>query len=368
MNAPDITRRLFLAATMAPFSFPSAMAQANSAGQSLTSEDQVDLFDTAGHLDTSAGTPRWLFPLHGRVYRAADSRVRKGLVARLFEQRYGLEAEGAAAGIFDERLGLLFADNQQGKAVAVRLQHPRAGGDAGWVLPPTAADGHARLQAVVPSLGGTAPEPMLPLQIDAPDGRARPLSRLHLIEPTGLSIISDIDDTVKVTGVTDRKSLWRSTFYEPFKAVPGMADLLRRLGPPGTPVHYVSSSPWHLYRPLRDWLDEARLPVATLHLKQIRLKDRSILNITKSPSETKPPEIAALLRRYPGRSFILVGDSGEQDPEVYAAIARRFSGRIARVVIRRAPGGANGPARFKAAFAGLEHVRTDVFDDPSEVV
>jgi hypothetical protein len=53
------------------------------------------------------------------------------------------------------------------------------------------------------------------------------------------------------------------------------------------------------------------------------------------PLTTKPQIIERLLLRYPERRFILVGDSGERDPAVYAAVARQRPEQIAGVAIRR---------------------------------
>ena len=189
----------------------------------------------------------------------------------------------------------------------------------------------------------------------------------ELVAARGISVISDIDDTVKITHVTDPKRLWESTFFKPFTPVPGMADFYRRLGASGTSIHYVSSSPWHLYVPLNQFLADAGFPSATLALKMIRLKDRSILNILKSPSETKPPQIESILARYPHRTFILIGDSGEQDPEIYADVLRRNLDRVARILIRNVTGARRDDARFTKVFAGVDQTRWLLFDQPGEI-
>jgi len=48
---------------------------------------------------------------------------------------------------------------------------------------------------------------------------------IHFIAAEGVSIISDIDDTIRVSNVADRAALLRGTFVEPFAAVPRMAEL-----------------------------------------------------------------------------------------------------------------------------------------------
>ena len=114
-----------------------------------------------------------------------------------------------------------------------------------------------------------------------------------------MSVISDIDDTVKVTHVLSRRRLWEATFYKPFAAVEGMADAYHRLAAPGVAFHYVSSSPWHLTEPLLDFLEATGLPVSSIALKHVRLKDRTALDILRPGRETKPPEIEAILQSFP---------------------------------------------------------------------
>lgn len=320
---------------------------------------QTVLFDTAAY--HAAGAKAWIVPLHGWAYRAQRSSVRKSAIAALFKSKYGLTPQSEHEHLFDDRINLLLADN------VPRAAPPLLVGRRVFVMPPTSANGHSRLLAMLPFTD--APEDTIGFGIAAQDGPGH--ARSTALGPTGGSVICDIDDTVKDSGVLDRRRLWDSTFFKPFVAVPGMADLLRRLSGPvhaSRAVHYVSSSPWHLYEPLRSWLLEAGFPCASLHLKHIRLKDSTILDILKSPEATKPPVIAALLKQYPRRSFTLVGDSGEKDPEVYGTIARQFSRQTTRILIRRAPGDTSAMSRFDTAFAGLPRALWQVFDDPAEVL
>src|SRR5262249_49507207 len=148
-----------------------------------------------------------------------------------------------------------------------------------------------------------------------------------------------IDDTVKITHVLDRRSMLESTFYKQFEAADGMPAAYQRLAASGAAFHYVSSSPWHLSEPLLDFLAGSGLPLSSIALKQVRLKDADILNIFKPARETKPPEIEAILTNYPRRRFILIGDSGEDDPEVYAETLLRHPAQIARIYIRNVTSG-----------------------------
>jgi phosphatidate phosphatase APP1 len=165
-------------------------------------------------------------------------------------------------------------------------------------------------------------------------GEAATGGSIHLIEPEGLSVISDIDDTVKVTNVANRKELLRNTLLREFVAVPGMAGVYRCWQAAGTSFHYVSASPWQLANCLDGFLRDAGLPGGSLHLKLFRLKDSTPLGRLPSRKRSKRRAIEQVMADFPGRRFLLVGDSGERDPEVYAEVAQRRPGQVTGIAIR----------------------------------
>lgn len=320
------------------------------------------LFTTAAR--RSADGARWIVPLHAWVYTPQDSRARKAAFATVLKHGVGVAPAEDNRALFDRRVNLLFADNNR----SVRLTVAIAGGR--YILPPTQPNGHTRAFVELPAdaVASAAPNGRLPVEIVLPAGDARALKgHALLVAPEGLSVISDIDDTVKISHVTDRARLMQSTFVQAFETVPGMGELYSRWHRQGLAVHFVSSSPWHLYAPLAEMLETGGFPPATLTLKQIRLKDRSILDLFKDAKATKPQGIEALLQAYPRRRFVLVGDSGELDPEIYAAIARKHPGRIVQILIRNVTDARADDARFMAAFAGLDPGLWQLFTAPAEI-
>ena len=161
--------------------------------------------------------------------------------------------------------------------------------------------------------------------------------RIQIVSETGLSVISDIDDTVKVTNVADRRELLRNTLVREFVAVSGMPEAYRRWEEAGVAFHYVSSSPWQLSNCLCAFLGAAGLPAGSMHLKLFRLKDSTPLGRLTDRKRSKRRAIEQILADFPRRRFVLVGDSGEKDPEVYASVARRRPDQVAGVLIRRVP-------------------------------
>ena len=161
---------------------------------------------------------------------------------------------------------------------------------------------------------------------------------IQLIDEAGLSVISDIDDTVKVTNVENRRELLANTLLREFYAVQGMPEIYRGWQESGTAFHYVSASPWQLASCLEGFLRSSGLPGGSMHLKIFRLKDSTPLGRLSSRKRSKRRLIEQIITDFPRRKFLLVGDSGERDPEVYAAVARRYPGKVAAVAIRQLEG------------------------------
>ncbi|MEX2574215.1 MAG: phosphatase domain-containing protein [Balneolaceae bacterium] len=168
--------------------------------------------------------------------------------------------------------------------------------------------------------------------------------RVRLIEPVGLSVISDIDDTVKVTEIPAGSGVViRNTFFEEYKAVSGMAEMYQEWR--DLPFHYVSGAPWQLYRPLALFLysGETQFPEGSFHMKPVRKnlfsintwRDlRQLVSNEHLTYNQKISRIRTIKEHFPGRTFILVGDSGERDPEVYRKIQEMFPGQVKEIIIR----------------------------------
>ena len=167
--------------------------------------------------------------------------------------------------------------------------------------------------------------------------------RVQLIEPQGVSLVSDIDDTIKVTEVpADKNVVLKNTFCRDFVSVKQMIERYKALE--NTTFHYVSGGPWQLYQPLSEFLASEGFPAGTFHLnyfpKNFLAEDtRSLLidSIAGSLGRTydhKVEQITRLMERLPGRDFILVGDSGEVDVEVYLRMKDLFSTRVKEIWIR----------------------------------
>ena len=148
-------------------------------------------------------------------------------------------------------------------------------------------------------------------------------------------IISDMDDTVLQTGATNVLSMAKKSIFGnartrlPFAGVTAFYQALHR---DLNPVFYVSSSPWNLYDVLADFLDLNDIPVGPLTLRDWGISPTEIF--PTSHGDHKIEAIRSILDTYPDMSFILIGDSGQEDPEIYRDIVHDYSERILGVYIR----------------------------------
>lgn len=161
-------------------------------------------------------------------------------------------------------------------------------------------------------------------------------TQARLLSPTGVSVVSDIDDTIKLSEVEDKSTLLRNTFLNDYRCVEQMASLYQQWSDMGACFHYVSSSPWQLYGPLMDMKRENLLPFGTMHLRNFRIRDQ-LLKKFIIRRQGKRLAIRKLMKCYPERDFVLIGDSGEKDPEIYLKVTKRGKGRIKGLFIRELP-------------------------------
>ena len=99
----------------------------------------------------------------------------------------------------------------------------------------------------------------------------------------------------------------------------------------------------------------------------MRFRDETLLDLFKKGTETKPAVIEKILATYPGRKFVLVGDSGEHDPEVYAALLRKFPDRVLKVFIRNVTQETADNERFADVFENIDEDRWHLFNDPRDL-
>lgn len=150
----------------------------------------------------------------------------------------------------------------------------------------------------------------------------------------GYLVISDIDDTIKDSSVLDTKTLLRNTFLHEPKVAKGMPELFKKFQRDlKSPLFaYVSSSPIQLL-PTLDKFIAKNYPQGFIKLRQSTAWNQVLASKEESMAH-KRSSITQLLDAYPNKKLILLGDSGENDPEIYLGIYREYSQRVEAIYIR----------------------------------
>jgi len=196
------------------------------------------------------------------------------------------------------------------------------------------AEGYAHFDFTPPAMGAGH----LIAHLSLPDHEEVPPIELEIVRPSATArfgIISDLDDTVLVTKAISMLRMMRLTLLTSSAsrvAFEGVAPFYQALVKDGNPMFYVSSSPWNLYEFLDDFLRVRGLPAGPLFLRDFGL-DRDKL-VAGPHAKHKSAAIAAVLDRHDELPFVLIGDSGQHDPEIYRDIAEAYPGRIKAIYIR----------------------------------
>ncbi len=310
----------------------------------------------------------WSIPIHAWVVEKET-----GTLSRLIAKYYllsflgltGVASRQSATEVFDNRLSWFMVDREVNKKVSVLI-----GGEK-YVSPRTSPSGHVKFS--VPYSGAAPEGSILKCQVaDLPSGHQPIEGRVQLVGEHGISVISDFDDTIKISNVTDKKALVRGLFFDNYHPVAGMPDFYYELAVAGASFHYVSASPWQLYPSIAPFLDKF-YPFGCLTQRRFYIGDKSFINFFRSSRQYKIESVARLIERYPKRRFILIGDSGENDPEVYLHIANRYKEQVCDILIREVYNGsvlaeAGHDHRWRRISDQLdEHQRFEVFHDPAEL-
>jgi phosphatidate phosphatase APP1 len=330
----------------------------------LATEDQVQLFPS---LAVPAPDRRnWLVHVHGDVFASTGLSFSKRMLLKLLQRTMRATNEQFSTPLFQERIRRFVATDRPGCRITLRI------GDQLHKLPQkTRRNGHFQATIRIPDsaardwaesvpVGG---DKYLPMEVldSGTTGRA------YMVEPTGLSIVSDIDDTLKHSHVACKRTLLTNTFLRPYETIPGMAPLFRQWWAEGAAFHYVSSSPWQLYDHLTGHLAEEGFPPGSFHLKTFRLRDHLLRRLLMLRRSGKLSIIRGLINMFPSRQFLLIGDSGEHDPEIYGALARRFPQQVVGIFIRQLEGQSNLRNRYTRAFRRVDLRRVQLFSDAREL-
>jgi phosphatidate phosphatase APP1 len=159
---------------------------------------------------------------------------------------------------------------------------------------------------------------------------------LVLSDQKALGIISDFDDTVVLSDVTSKKKLFKHILFKNYKqrtAIPGMSQRYRSILEDNTPsrLFFITSSPRQLIDEIDDFLDYHDFPKRVILAKKIQIENGDPLFDSYT---YKVGKVENLIRLYPHMIWVLFGDNGEQDPDVYTTIRKKYPQKIKAIYIR----------------------------------
>ena len=353
-------------------------------------DKQVTCYPTYGYKDND-GT--WKISMRVLVYesRALESVLERFLepgAVELAEQfsHHGID-RGIASKIFKERIAYFLREGVEKKEVVFKFHDGANSYTVGGLT--TDKDGLISADITLdhvkaPWLTGDN-DRWLAYQASVSGGPVVE-GRVRLLGAQGLSVISDIDDTIKITEIpAGTKVVALNTFFRPFASVVQPDNMVSMysgsiltpggltLGPE-TSFHYVSGGPWQLYEPLAAYLiGDSHFPAGSFHLRTVDLGHSAsgqwnhLVELAEKAFNLAQPEpdqiqqndtykhkidvIEKLMTALPGRKFLMFGDSGEFDPEVYEAILSqpKFSKMVKETTIRDVKNlAANDPRRLES--------------------
>lgn len=278
-------------------------------------------------------------PVYIQPYRSFGTRVELLVRARVLQQEPLSKVTGGES-VWSNlvRSARQFGTNEIGGAV-VRItvgdiSLEATADDEGYISAPIAAPPE------IPESGWIDAR----LELLKPQLRGREITATaHVLVPPDnaeFGVISDLDDTVIQTNVTDRVKMLKTVLLGnsrtriPFEGVSGFYAALRAgsNGQHANPIFYLSGGPWNLYELYHDFLEIQNVPAGPILLADFGV-DKNVF-IHPEHQDHKSKYIRDIIEMYPAIRFILIGDSGEHDPEIYADAARSHPGRVAAIYIR----------------------------------
>ena len=310
------------------------MPKVRATKRNLNVHEDVSLFPSLGRFIEK--NRRWLFEVNGAVFDPEDITLRKRILVRVLSRAMKIDKSALESPFFQERIRAFVAATEKGKRISIRV-----GEKVVRLQRKSKRNGHFKGTFTLDEgeleelrTDGIVRENCLTFHVVTSGDDDRQIEgRAHLLSGEGTSVISDIDDTIKHTDVTCRKEMVANTFFREFRSIDGISSVYQDWAKSGVDFHYVSSSPWQLYKPLCELFDEIELPDGSVHLRDFLLRDQ-VLKRVMFRRKGKSIAINRILKCFPDRKFVLIGDSREKDPEIYGKASKKFPGQVQAILVR----------------------------------
>ncbi|KAI0880179.1 uncharacterized protein GGS22DRAFT_182517 [Annulohypoxylon maeteangense] len=335
--------------------------------RSITGEDTVWLLDNTAY--RNEGTGRWEAEFVSAAFSQHSSCAVVDAVSAIAE-KIELDEKDPNYPTVEERIRPFLQDIKPG--TQVKALHR---GNTPLKLGPGGRNG---ISSDIKGLPAREGGELAPTFAKVPKGADGVLEmKTFYAEPEGWGVISDIDDTIKVTQTSDPIGILRTTFLEKPEPISGMPELYRSIQSliqEKSPWFYLSASPYNLYPFLRDFCQQ-NYPFGTIILRDASWMSLPglLTTLTLGTEDYKVSRMEKIHSWLPRRKMICIGDSTQSDPEAYGEIYRAYPGWVKAILIRKVEDIAaigidakNEPERFEKAFEGVPREIWHVFSEPTE--
>lgn len=345
----------------------SYLGKKNPFARSITEKDTVWLLDNTAYRNEKTG--KWEAEFISAAFSQDSSCTVIDAVSSI-AGKIDLDESDPNYPTIEERIRPFVQDIKPGAQVNA-LQ----GGNAPIKLGPGGRNG---ISSDVKRISGSTDGTLVPTFAKVPEGANGILEmKTFYAEPEGWGVISDIDDTIKITQTSDPIGILRTTFLDRPEPCPGMPELYQFIQAhirDKSPWFYLSASPYNLYPFLRDFRQQ-HYPHGTIILRDASWMSLPglLTTLTLGTEDYKVDRMEKIHSWIPKRKMICIGDSTQSDPEAYGDIYRAYPGWVKVILIRKVEDIAaigievkNEPERFEKAFKDVPRDVWHVFSDPAE--
>ncbi|KAK7978005.1 hypothetical protein PG996_004052 [Apiospora saccharicola] len=152
----------------------------------------------------------------------------------------------------------------------------------------------------------------------------------YLVPPTGFTIISDIDDILRITKIYIPKEGLLNSFARPFTPWMNMPEIYANWSAsiPDFHFHYLTTTPEQVTRNYMDFIYKT-YPLGSFDTRPLNFSDVS------ATLQIRRFLLDKIFQTFPQRKFILMGDTTNSDVmKAYPALAKDYPGQVQCIFLR----------------------------------
>jgi phosphatidate phosphatase APP1 len=300
--------------------------------------------------------------VEGKVYKPEKKPLLRKLALEVLEDLAGLDVndDNMDLSTFNDRMDKFIVDDESNVPVKLKILGTTKTFS-------TDIKGHFKGSITIKK-SKIKDSQIFPEVLNHPNPKNIIANKITLIPNNGIAVISDIDDTIRITNMKNSKEMIANAFFYPFRPIPGMSDLYSYMKDKAINFFYVSATFSQFLVPLISFLEDNNYPIGQFFMKFVSFDDLSFFShATDAPTSIKPPYLEEIWTTFQQKKFIVIGDDGESDPEIYGDFARKHPDSVVGIFIHHMdPFAIIDDERFKVAFRDLPDIAY-VFKDPEEL-